>query len=102
MRPRARKCLDDRLGVAEARSERQMRLSSPAKAGDPVTGSVRFNARSRSTGYPAFAGYDKRERRRRTTDVFDNLSEKLGGICDGASRRGERAGAGCRWLTRRS
>src|SRR5439155_25212162 len=47
-------------------------VSSPAKAGDPVTGSVRVNARSRRTGYPAFAGYDGESMQRPQGQQKDN------------------------------
>src|SRR5258708_21487611 len=62
MRPRVQKCLVYRVrSVAEARSETQVKVSSPAKAGDPVSECARSNARPRSTGYPAFAGYDENQ-----------------------------------------
>src|ERR1700729_297513 len=54
---------------------------------------------SRNTRYPAFAGYDGSKLsdaappqagrgKNRTTQLFDNLSEKLGGILDRLTGRG--------------
>src|SRR5947207_10405346 len=94
MRPRARKCLEYRFGVLR----RDMSRSSyPAKAGYPVPRS--FSGQNEllwNTGSPAFAGDDSGgwidiaacKGSNRTTALFDNLSEKLGGILDRLTGRG--------------